>query len=411
MKGIDAQLKKIEKIAADIEKEEEHEQFTKYRKIFDDAIAYIKTKRVLLYGGTAINDLLPAKDKIYGAEVLPDIDIFSENGKKQADDIVKHFIKKGYPSETTTYSEALHENTYKVYIDSLQVFDVTTISKRSFKRLTENSVRGASGIKVVNPQFLRLSLHMMMSQSHDARRWEKVFKRLVTFYKYYPPKECASKKALPAKYKTTAPGNVAESFSEVNYVPDEIIQNIYKFLEDKDCVLFGIHEILEFLKNYSGKAYLPANSKIAPIQILTESNILETAHNLVKFLNVSSLSISQVYPKDEFISEHIHIKYRNHPCVEIYSAPICMTYVTHNKQKIASIHTIIRMYLSMVLSTYDHFETENHSLECLVNILSIIQQKMSGSRKAIYKQLIEQCYGPYQGLVTLRRERVLRGKK
>jgi hypothetical protein len=88
-----------------------------------------------------------------------------------------------------------------------------------------------------------------------------------------------------------------------------------------------------------------------------------------------------------------------------------MTYVSHNKQKIASIHTIIRMYLSMVLSTYDHFETENHSLECLVNILSIIQQKMSGSRKKIYQQLIEQCYGPYQGLITLRRERVLRGKK
>ena len=78
MKGIDTQIKKIEKIAADIEKEEEHEQFTKYRKIFDDAIAYIKTKRVLLYGGTAINDLLHVKDKIYGAEVLPDIDVFSE---------------------------------------------------------------------------------------------------------------------------------------------------------------------------------------------------------------------------------------------------------------------------------------------------------------------------------------------
>ena len=56
MKGIDTQLKKIEKIVKGIEKQEEQSQYEKYKYIFDDAIKYIKTKRVLLYGGMAIND-------------------------------------------------------------------------------------------------------------------------------------------------------------------------------------------------------------------------------------------------------------------------------------------------------------------------------------------------------------------
>ena len=409
MKGIDTQLKKIEQIANKIAKDDENIQYEKYKSIFDLAIKYIKTKRILLYGGMAINDLLPAKDKIYSADILPDIDIFSENGKKQADAIVQHFIQKGFNKNTTNYTEALHEGTYKVYIDSLQVFDITTISKRAFKRLTENSVRGDSGIKVVNPQFLRLSLHMMMSQSHDAHRWEKVFKRLIIFYKYFPPKECLSKMALP---KSTAKSANNDSFTQLHYIPEELIDNVYNFLKDKDYVLFGIHEILKYLTNYSGKGYLPANSKVAPVQIIANNNnILDIAHNLVKYLNVHSLSISQLYPKDEFISNHILIKYKNHPCIEIYEAPTCMTYVEYNNHRIASIHTIIRMYLSMVLSTYDHFETENHSLECLVNILTIIQQKMSDSRKKIFQQLLSKCYGPFQGLVTLRRERAIRIKK
>ena len=406
MKGIEAQLKKIEKIADDIEKADEHAQYEKYKHLFNEAIRYIKSKHVLLYGGMAMNDLFSKKDKIYADDVLPDIDIFSENGKKQADEIVKYFVKKGFNKLTTSYTEALHAGTYKVFIDSVQVFDITTISKRAFKRLKENSVRGDSGIPVVNPQFLRLSLHMIMSQSHDARRWSKVFKRLLTFYKYYPPKECK----LSSSEKITN----SDSFTKLHHIPEELIINTYKFLEDTPYILFGINEITAYLKNYSGKRsniYLPPNSRVAPVQMLVQGNILEVAHALVKHLNTHSLAISEVFKEDEFIPDHIIIKYKSHPCIEIYNTPVCMTYVEYNKIKIASIHTILRMYLSMVLSTYNHFETENHSLECLVNVLSTIQQKMSGSRKKIFQQLIEQCYGPFVGIVSLRRERVLRMKE
>ena len=415
MKGINSQIKKIQQFAKDIEKKEELIQYEKYKSIFDEAISYIKNKKVLLYGGMAINDLLPKKDKIYETNVLPDIDIFSTNGKKQANNIVKYFVKKGYSKITTNYTEALHENTFKVYVDSVQVFDITTISKKAYKNLSINSVRGDSGINIVNPQFLRLSLHMIMSQLYDAsKRWEKVYKRLVIFYKHYPPVICKSNKqdtnvATIDTAKTKSSESIMRQSMLNSSIPIDLVDNIYKFLENKDYILFGTNELLTYIENYSkSDIYLPSNLKIAPIQVIATGNILDIAHTIVNSLNIDSISISKIFESDEFIPEHVMIKYKNHQLIEIYNIDVCLTYVNYGKYRIASINTIIRMYLSMLLSTYDHFKTNNDYLECVVNMLSAIQQDMSKSRKRIFQQILKNCYGPYYGLVTLRRNRLLR---
>ena len=412
MKGIDDQIKKIEMFAKDIEKKTEHIQYEKYKYIYDEAIKYIKTKRVLLYGGSAINDILPKNDKIYDEKVLPDIDIFSINGKNLAKEIVKYFVAKGYNKITTNFVNALHENTYKVYVDSVQIFDISTVSKKAFKKLSKNSIIGDNGIRVVNIQFLRLSLHMIMSQLYDARRWQKVFERLIIFYKHFPPKPCrvsASSSHLKSNmFKKSSYKNV--SFSE-EIKESGIIDKIYEFLENKDYILFGIKELEVYINNYSkGKTnlYLPENSKLAPVQIIANGNILDIAHLIVKYLNIPNIAISDIFEEDEFIPEHIIIRYKNHQLVQIYNIDVCVTYVNYKRQRIASLHTIIRMYLSMMLSSYEHYETDNDYLECIVNMLTIIQQKMSKSRKKLFEQIIDQCYGPYYGIITQYRRRLLR---
>jgi hypothetical protein len=404
MKGIDNQLKKIEKFAKDIEKKEELIQFEKYKDIFDEAIKFIKHKKVLLYGGSAINDLLPKESKIYSQNVLPDIDVFSMHGQKLAKQIVRNFIKKGYNKVTTNYTEALHENTFKVFVNSIAVFDITTISKKAFKNLQKNSVKGDTDIPIVDPQFLRLSLHMIMSQLYDAaRRWEKVYERLIIFYKHFPPVLCKNKEAKTPKNT---------SISATSNVMKELINKVYAFLENKDYILFGTNEVLEYIKNYSkSHIYLPVNNKIAPIQFITNGDIIRTANSIVTMLNVESISVSKVFEEDEFIPQHIIIKYKNHQLVEIYNINTCVTFINHKNYKIASIHTILRMYLAMFFSTYRHFKTDNNYLECVINMLSVIQHNTSKSRKTIFQQIIKQCYGPYYGIVTLRRNRLLRLEK
>ena len=335
---------------------------------------------------------------------------------------MKHFIAKGYNKITTNFVNALHENTYKVYVDSVQVFDISSVSKKAFKKLSKNSVIGDNGIRVVNIQFLRLSLHMIMSQLYDARRWQKVFERLIIFYKHFPPKPCRvlpshshSRSHVKLKLqldKSKKSSYKYESFSE-EIKDSGIIDKIYAFLEHKEYVLFGVKELYTYIDNSKSKVtnlYLPENSKLAPVQIIANGNILDIAHLIVKHLNIPNIAISNIFEEDEFIPEHIIIKYKNHQLVEIYNTNVCMTYVNFKGYRIASLHTIIRMYLSMILSSYEHYETDNDYLECMVNMLTIIQTKMSKSRKKLFEQIIEQCYGPYYGLITQHRRKLLRAE-
>ena len=71
--------KNIENIALLKEEEIKNKNYDKYKYIFDEAINILKNMKVLLYGGTAINEFLPLNLKIYDEHTLPDIDIFSIN--------------------------------------------------------------------------------------------------------------------------------------------------------------------------------------------------------------------------------------------------------------------------------------------------------------------------------------------
>ena len=120
------------------------------------------------------------------------------------------------------------------------------------------------------------------------------------------------------------------------------------------------------------------------------------------------MKLTKVYTSDEFIPEHIFIMYKNHRLISIYQASACVSYNEYKNMRIASIHTLLRMYLSMMLSSYNHFSNSLDSIECLVNTLSIYHKKLSKSKRILAQEIIGQCYGSYKGLVTMRRDRLLR---
>ena len=69
---LDQQLKKIKSMAEKKALELEELQYEKYNVYFKSAIKFLKKEKVLMYGGSAINDLMPAKYKFYSERSLPD---------------------------------------------------------------------------------------------------------------------------------------------------------------------------------------------------------------------------------------------------------------------------------------------------------------------------------------------------
>ncbi len=380
------ELQIIERVAKEKAEEIEKANYEKYINIYNLAYKFLKTQKVLLYGGLAVHELLYPKYKIYPEYSLPDIDIFTTDSEKICKLIIKFYKLNGY--KIVNYSEALHEGTYKVYVDGNQVLDVTQVSKEAFKKLSQNTKKIHSGIRLVNKNFLRLSLHMMLSQSNDAYRWSKVYERLMLFYKVFPPNKCDF---LDSRQNSLNP----------------LHETCLKIFENKQFVLFGQYEISKLINRN-----IKFRKSLSPFQILAHTNIIESAeeivNNIIDYNNtftIEDFKISDLFNYDDFISDHIIIYYKDSPLITIYYTESCMTYNIYNKLRIATFPTIITMYLSMSLSLHEHF---NKNISCIIESLSYFEYKLKNSHKLLYKKFIKECYGSYKGLLTLKKERLLR---
>ena len=68
--------------------------------------SFIKRKKLICYGGTAINNILPESEQFYNKQVeIPDYDFFSDNPIKHAKELADIYVKNGY------------ENALKSFID------------------------------------------------------------------------------------------------------------------------------------------------------------------------------------------------------------------------------------------------------------------------------------------------------
>lgn len=382
----------IENIAHLKEEEIKNKNYDKYKYIFDEIIDILKNMNVLLYGGTAINDFLPSNLKIYDSQTLPDIDIFSMNAEKQAKIIEKKLLKKKFKAVSIT--EAIHPGTYKIYAEGLQIIDITNISTDAYKILSKNSTVGSLNIKIVNYEFLRLSLHMMLSQSEDAYRWSKVFNRLINYYTYMPPNKTNNSCYLtPTNFDN-------EYIKAINY--------IYSFLKNSDYILFGPNEINLINSNLNKYSIIPH------IFVLVNTNNLETTTNsIINKLNRENynFSLGTISLNNNFIYDFSTINYNNLPIMCIFKAETCMTYNSYNKFRIATINTIIRMYLGITLSNHPYFKKWENIFKCYIDKLSILLLKNKLTNKPLLKTFVKECYGKSESLITLRKNRILRIKK
>ena len=101
-------------------------------KIVED---FIKYKKLICYGGTAINNILPQQDQFYNKNIeIPDYDFFSPNALQHAKELADIYYSKGY-SEVEAKA-GVHTGTYKVYVNFIPVADITFLEDKLFKAIS-----------------------------------------------------------------------------------------------------------------------------------------------------------------------------------------------------------------------------------------------------------------------------------
>jgi hypothetical protein len=180
-----AQLEKnVEDIEQLMNKHQEEQELQKYeevKEIFAIAKKFIRDHELVLYGGFALNEILPPSKRFYDEHKLPDYDCFHYDAKDLIIKLANLYHRKGY--KYVYVKRALHDGTQRIYVNFIEVMDMSYISNQLYTVFCEMSRKDYADSDtefIIAPlAFLKYSLHDEMSRPISSSfRWSKLYPRL-----------------------------------------------------------------------------------------------------------------------------------------------------------------------------------------------------------------------------------------
>jgi hypothetical protein len=373
------------------------------QKIIDIVEEFIKRKKEICYGGTAINNILPEEDRFYNKDVeLPDYDFFSENAMDDAKELTDIYYKKGFVDVEAKSGQ--HHGTYKVFVNYMAVADITQMSSEIFSALKKDAI-SISGMLYAPPNFLRMSMYLELSRpAGDVSRWEKVLKRLTLLNKNYPITDIDC-------------NNVNFQRKMENKADEDLIYDTVKnTLIHQGVVFFG------GFANVLYSQYMPSNfrkkiEKLADFDVL--SNTPEKTADIIKERlddnGIKNVKIINHESIGEMVPEHYELKVGKDTILFIYKPIGCHSYnvlmMNGNKLKIATIDTMLSFYLAFLYANKSYYNQFIDRLLCMSTFLFDVQQKNRLSQKGLLKRFSITCYGYQPTIEEIKAEKALKYKE
>jgi len=384
-------------------------------KIINIVENFLRDKKRICYGGTAINNLLPVNDQFYNKEIeLPDYDFYSPEPLKDAKELADIYYREGY-TEIEAKS-GMHAGTFKVFVNYIPVADITYLPERLYKRIMKDS-KTVGGIYYCAINYLRMSMYLELSRpAGDVSRWEKVLKRLSLFNKHYPlrGKHCDYDQIQRLfQYgikKTVLKGGSASLEDDLflNKIEDKIFVTAKKSLINQGCVFFGALANRMYLKNIKSlrKKSVP---KIPDFDVLSESPE-STARILKEQLTQIGIKQIKVLKHDgigEIIAEHCEVKVGPESIAFIYKPLSCHSYniidIEGSNIKIATLDTMLSFYLAFLYGGRKYYNIAR--ITCMSEFLFRVQEKNRLQQKGILKRFSINCYGTQHSKEDIRAEK------
>lgn len=187
----------INKFINEIEINELKKNKTFNKVLFEQVGKFIIENNGLLYGGYALNLILPDKNKFYKDYTPDDYDCYHYDALNLSLKLAK--LLKSLKYKYIKVKRALHDNTYKIYVGIINVLDITFIDKNIFDVLHKiHKYEKYNGLlKYYNNKFsivplylLKRNMHYELSRPEGSYfRWEKINERLNLLNKIYFTKE------------------------------------------------------------------------------------------------------------------------------------------------------------------------------------------------------------------------------
>jgi hypothetical protein len=376
------------------------EEVKKMLKIVEDFIIH---KKLVCYGGTAINDILPKSAQFYNRDLeIPDYDFYSPNALNDAKELSDIYYKEGYTDVEA--KSGVHMGTFKVFVNYIPIADITSLNKMLFDSISKDSIQVA-GIRYAPPDFLRMAMYLELSRPDgDVSRWEKVFKRLALLNKHYPIKPKSDCETIDFQRKMES--NTEESEKLYITARDSLI--------DQGVVFFGGYATSLYSK-YMRPEQKHVVRKIPDFDVLSEepdkcAALLKEALERADFKKIKLINHVAI---GEVIPPHIEVRVGNETITYIYKPIACHSYnkVTVEKKSVyvATIDTILAFYLAFLYVSDKYYNKDR--LLCMAQYLFEVEDKNRLAQKGLLKRFSLNCIGKQHTLEDMRSEKAEKFKE
>lgn len=379
------------------------------KQIFTLLETFIKKKKLVLYGGFAINSILPKYAQFYDEKKdIPDYDFYSPHSMEDAIELADFFHKHGY--EEVEAKSGVHYGTYKVYVNYIPIADITFLEKEIFENVQKNAIH-LNNLLFCPVNFLRMNLYVELSRPlGDVSRWEKIWKRLSLLNKYYPlTKECSI-------YSRTAK-NTPEP--EPKWAKDEIeIERIAQIREivKKTIIFMGGVFFGGFSMELFSKKPLFFKNVHPEFNVLYEDP--EKASTIIveklKENGVGHIEIKSYPAHGEIIPAYHQILVNKVVIANIYEPIACHNYNTiqvgEDTVHIATIDTMLSFYFAFLY--LNHSQLKKSNILCLAQeLIELTQKNRVEGLDGVFQRFAMNCVGKQKTIMDIRSEKIEKYKE
>lgn len=356
---------------------------------------FLRRKRRVCYGGTAMNAQLPKDQQFYSPERdLPDYDFFTPDIEEDAEQLVSELKKSGF--DDIANRVGMHEGTRKILVNFVAVADISEIDRDIYDILEKRAVV-IDGIRYTDPDVLRMMMYLELSRPRgEVARWAKVYERLTLINKTFPMNKCEKEKRFPRK------------------IPIEIREILHKFCIQNKRILAGARLEKLYFRSLKAKDPVKWETREGGAVVFYSPDPKKDAIALRANLGFRGVDVRYFKEKGDVIPARLVLRLHGVPIALLIQETACHSYNSLKDDKgievhIASLSTLISLYLSLAIFTNDENEIFGFSLLCATQRFIEVNNQLQRSRVVRqFEPFSLECRGYQKGYPTLLKEKVKR---
>jgi hypothetical protein len=400
----------IKNIVDDIEINKLKKELIGNKKIFEIVEQFIKSKKLILYGGYALNLILPKNKKIYRDYTNADFDCYSYSAKIDAIQLAKKFKKLKY--KLIKVKLAKHENTFKLYVGTLNVLDITQLDKNIFdiyvkihnyEKHNDLLVHYEDSFNIIPLYLMKRNMHYELARPEGSYyRWEKIYNRSIILDKFYF-----------TKHFNELRSNCKLNINDNTYlkIPNEwnnCINQLLSYIKKNNCPIIDNYAI-KLINNIKDKNCCRINT-YSNILVILSKKYKKTCSDIIKIVNntidkkyylilkldktYTTSSVDILETRYRIVLEDVLTKKRVSLISIINVTNNCFSIQKIKGYTIGSIDTILcflySYYLTYLIAKYIQYR-HNTVLEDTQQYINLYENMINNIK--LKKRLLMTCYG------------------